>query len=451
MTEFNENIENNSLTEQHTSDLEIDENTKAYADMNHRRPVSGFRQRRTGANWSDPKGRTQTPRKRPRNYTNSPKSLNNTNSPGDNYAVEEDEAISQRLDTIYREISDMKEDMAELFAENQKLNERCTRIDNQARRNNMKIWNILEDRNETKFDIKRRVTDLFGEYGIKISPRDIDRVFRIGTRDYRGNTPRCTLVHFIHAEDKELVMSRGRHMFNDYRVRLENDYPPEIDENIKELRPLLQAAHRSKNEAGERCYKAKLIADRLTVNGKQYTVETVSKLPVDLRPENVSTPQKEGITSFFTKHSPLSNHHHATQKIDGETYNCNEQYYMQQKALTFADQATATQVMQETDPRIQKNLCKKFDKLDQKAWNEKRVNTMTIGLLAKFTQNAHLKAFLLKTGTTSIQECNRSDKFWGIGLSLGNPNIWKRNFWAGNAKNQLGILLMDLRTELKRE
>lgn len=168
----------------------------------------------------------------------------------------------------------------------------------------------------------------------------------------------------------------------------------------------------------------------------------MERLPEDLKPENVKKPSKG------CKNSPLSNHHIATQKIDGETYNCNEQYYKQQKALTFSDTITAEQVMEIADPKTQKKVCKKFDKLDQKAWDIKRLNTMRIGLHAKFTQNANLKDFL---GTTTIQECNRRDSFWGIGMSLGNPSIWKYpHVWLGKANNQLGSLLMDLRLELKQ-
>ena len=173
-------------------------------------------------------------------------------------------------------------------------------------------------------------------------------------------------------------------------------------------------------------------------------------MPSELQPKNVSTPQKNGITAFFSKNSPLSNHHMANQRVEGTDYSSNEQYYMQQKALCFADPTTARNVMKERDPRKQKAMCKKYDKLDQTAWHNKRLNVMRIGIQSKFTQNTHLRNFLIDTGNTNILECNRSDPFWGIGMGLNNPAIWTRNSWTGKAKNQLGQVLMDLRTELKR-
>lgn len=81
-------------------------------------------------------------------------------------------------------------------------------------------------------DVKRKVLELLGEYGININFRDIDLVYRIGP--ITGKKPRCILVHFLHAEDKELTISRGKQMFIDYSVRLEDDFPPEIEKKGKE-------------------------------------------------------------------------------------------------------------------------------------------------------------------------------------------------------------------------
>lgn len=239
-------------------------------------------------------------------------------------------------------------------------------------------------------------------------------------------------------------------MFKDYGVRLDDDYPIEIEDNRRDLKPVMHAAKNMKDEAGKHKYSAKLNADRLIINGKPYTVNNTQRLPNELKPENLSTLQKDGITAFFTKHSPLSNHHKADQKIENTKYSSNEQFYMQQKAYVFGDPTTAQRVMREKDPRLQKNMCKKFDKLDQTEWNNRKLNIMRTGINAKFTQNSHLKNFLVKTGSTNILECNKFDSFWGIGMALNNPDVWVRNSWAGNAKNQLGLLLMELRTELKR-
>ena len=75
---------------------------------------------------------------------------------------------------------------------------------------------------------------------------------------------------------------------------------------------------------------------------------------------------------------------------------------------------------------------------------------MEEGLKHKFGQNPRLKQFLLATETTVLLEANPKDKFWGVGMSLRNPNIWKKNSWHGKAQNHLGRLLAELRRTYKR-
>ena len=74
---------------------------------------------------------------------------------------------------------------------------------------------------------------------------------------------------------------------------------------------------------------------------------------------------------------------------------------------------------------------------------------MNIGLHAKFKQNAKLKQTLLNTNNNTLIEASPGDKFWGTGMGIYHPNLWRRNILLGQAKNHLGRELMDLRRELK--
>ena len=56
------------------------------------------------------------------------------------------------------------------------------------------------------------------------------------------------------------------------------------------------------------------------------------------------------MTAFFTRASPLSNHHDSPMKVEGQSFKSNEQYYMFKKATTFADKETADAIMRESDP-----------------------------------------------------------------------------------------------------
>ena len=64
---------------------------------------------------------------------------------------------------------------------------------------------------------------------------------------------------------------------------------------------------------------------------------------------------------------------------------------------------------------------------------------MIDGITAKFAQNYKLTNFLSKFKDHNFVECNAYDSFWGIGLSLNNPDVMDRKKWKG--KNILGECL----------
>ena len=72
---------------------------------------------------------------------------------------------------------------------------------------------------------------------------------------------------------------------------------------------------------------------------------------------------------------------------------------------------------------------------------------MKIGLEAKFRDTK----LLVGTGDSVLMEASPFDKFWGVGLSMYNHRIWTKNNWIGTAKNTMGLLLSDLRREIRHE
>ncbi len=67
------------------------------------------------------------------------------------------------------------------------------------------------------------------------------------------------------------------------------------------------------------------------------------------------------------------------------------------------------------------------------------------GILAKFQQNELLANYLINTGEKVIGE-STTDKYWGVGMSLTNPNVLDKNHWQG--KNIMGLVLQAVRAEL---
>lgn len=73
-------------------------------------------------------------------------------------------------------------------------------------------------------------------------------------------------------------------------------------------------------------------------------------------------------------------------------------------------------------------------------WANMKVKRMRAVLKSKFhpVREFELAVKLMDTGDANIIENSRSDPFWGIGSS-------------GHGKNMLGVLLMELRSELQKE
>ena len=133
-------------------------------------------------------------------------------------------------------------------------------------------------------------------------------------------------------------------------------------------------------------------------------------------------------------------------EVDGITYNCAEQYMMEQKARFFKDAEIAEKIMQSKSPREQKALGRQVRNFDADKWMEVCYDIVKKGNLAKFSQNPYLLDVLATTKGTEIVEASPDDKIWGIGYSEHNKLAWNKETWDG--LNLLGKVLDDVRDEL---
>ena len=257
------------------------------------------------------------------------------------------------------------------------------------------------------------------------------------------------MVQFFHYGERETVFARSEMIRNRFKIRIEEDFPPLIDNRRRELYPIMKAIRKSQVNAYKRNYVAKIQYDKLLVNGKAFTVDTLNQLPDAISTEKLTTIKRGDTIIFRSKYSPLSNFYQSDQKQENVTYNCNEQRYTHKKALTFNDHDTAGKILKEKTPVNQKRLGTKTKRFDHKIWSDRKVDIMAEGLEAKFTQNEYLKNFLLNTGEATLVEASPEDKFWGAGHSIDDPRIWNTRRWSNTAKNTLGELLMELRRHLK--
>ncbi len=133
----------------------------------------------------------------------------------------------------------------------------------------------------------------------------------------------------------------------------------------------------------------------------------------------------------------------------GFSYTSLEQYMMHRKALRFGDDGIAAQIMSTDDPAQIKALGRKVSGYDNHVWNGVRQIVVYEGLLAKFSQNDDLKQLLLATGDEPMAECAATDRIWGNGMSMSDPERSDRAKWQG--QNLMGYTLMQVRERLRGE
>ena len=313
-----------------------------------------------------------------------------------------------------------------LKIENQSLEEK---IENYSRKNNIRLYNIPENRNA---DIEDVVINLVNKHlpykQTEFDERTFENVHRIGRA--KSETTRIVIAHFCNYKDKRSLMSVKGSFREKENVSMSDDYSTETAQNHKEIFPVYKSIQEKLEELGEPCNTVYLKQDKLSFKGEWYTADELENLPTGFSPE-LSTPQKNDVTAFFSRRSPLSNHYKCDFKVKGEAYNCLEQYLMIQKAILFGDQQSVVALAKEQNPVSQKIIGAKISNFRRDVWQAEAGKILYEGLCAKFSQNPILKKFLLETNETELVEANPRDSFFGIRIGLNNPAVWDRASWKG--------------------
>lgn len=152
-----------------------------------------------------------------------------------------------------------------------------------------------------------------------------------------------------------------------------------------------------------------------------------------------------GIKYKFFWSGIFSNWHPSEFIIDGITFNSGEQWMMYQKAKIFNDAISMDKILNETNPKIQKQLGRNVENFDPNIWDDVRYDLVKIGLREKFLQNEDMLKYLLEYEGYQIVEASPYDRIWGIGF-LDKDAIANINDWG---ENLLGKILTELSIELR--
>lgn len=125
-----------------------------------------------------------------------------------------------------------------------------------------------------------------------------------------------------------------------------------------------------------------------------------------------------------------------------------EQSMMAEKAACF-DPSMIEDIIDAKTPAEAKRLGRQVENYNESVWNEVRFRVVVEGNIAKFSQNPHLKTYLLSTNNAILVEACKTDRIWGVGLGVSDPLVMDPKNWKG--QNLLGFALMVVRERLARD
>lgn len=180
-------------------------------------------------------------------------------------------------------------------------------------------------------------------------------------------------------------------------------------------------------------------------------IHTISKLE--------SQGRKPDFIGFWGDEDYMSNFypnaHFKAQLPDGSwhEFDYSEQYFMHQKALTFNDSITDSEILTPGQkPYAYKKLGRKVQHFNENTWNTVSYEAMFKACFHKFIQNDDICSKLIQTKDAVLVECSPFDRIWGIWMAQedekGNPLPW-RDYKNWRGENRLGFILMDVRDAIK--
>jgi ribA/ribD-fused uncharacterized protein len=304
-------------------------------------------------------------------------------------------------------------------------------------RDNPIIEGIVQHKEE---DCTQKVKKFFAEQ-LKIPNSfnfTITRCHRLFTRQANEKSRHSPIIcRFLFLHEREKVWA-ARFNLKGSNYFLKEHFPQEINQRRSLLFPILKKA-KSLN------MKASIQVDKLIVDSKSYTVDSLDKLPAKLDPADAATQRDHKVAAFYTKANPLSNFFPTPLlEIDGVKYASVEQYLQSQKAYFAEEPQIAAKIKDTVNPAECKLMGDRLV-VNNQDWLSVAKTLVYKACKNKFHSDPRARKFLLDTGNTILIEAG-PDKVWGVGLKLNNPQILNCDAWQGD--NLLGKILMSVRSEL---
>ena len=354
------------------------------------------------------------------------------------------ESLTHEVESMQRVINNLESEKNALQRTCDKLHDNNLKTEIHRRECNVIFEGIDETHGEDHLLLYNKVVKVMNRMEVfnnSAANAVIVRCQRIGP--FLKGQSRPVMCQFLRFRDALLLLQNRKQLPS--KVYVSEDFPPEIEERRKKLRPIFNRAKLMDQYKG----KCRLVVDKLVIKGKAFTVGPINNLvdlPKELCPRKSAERENDEILAFFTQGSPFSNFHPSPFEKDGVKYVCNEQYIQAKKAEIFDDDIAHASIMKTTNPYEMKKIGKRIRNFVGQLWLKESEKVAIDGCVAKFSQNPELRQNLMETGNKLIAEAS-TDKTWGTGESLNSPGVLQKSSWTGS--NLLGKVLMAVRDQLK--
>ena len=269
----------------------------------------------------------------------------------------------------------------------------------------------------------------------------ISTVKRVGRKNQHRNRP--TVISFVYKADAINLLEHKKKLQKG--IYVDKEYPEEVEERRRYLRPILRAARQNPKYKG----LCRMEEDVLVINSTRYTKDNLHKLPKTIDRYHSTSKRNKEVIGFFGELNPFSNFHEVSFEMDGVTFHSTEQWIQYQKAKLFGDNDTGEKIMKTTRAIECKKLSYDIEDYNEDEWKENIEKLCYRGIKEKFVQHEWLTKLLLETGNKCIVE-STSNTIWGTGVALGDKDALNKNKWNGEGETGLmGTMLMKIREELK--
>lgn len=333
--------------------------------------------------------------------------------------------------------------------ENVTLKQRAINSENYSRRNNLvfsgKGIKQLDPVSDNQNDGANHTLEVVKKIMIHRMNIDAERVN--GMQIVRchelvsSNLLRSIIIRFEHFQDRQFVWSK-RSNLSKSDIYVSENFAFETENKRKHLYPIAAKA----KKMPQYHKKVNITLDKLCIDNKWYTEETLCNLPSDLSILSTCEKRDDKVVVFGGSNSqyhPLSNFKYKKFNCYEQSYTSVEQGYAHRKAIENGDVMSARNIMFTSNPHECKRLGRKVSPFDGKMWEEKKNGIMADLVTASILQNTETKKFLMNTEDRYIIEANARDTHFASGYAFTD----RRNMDPVNllGKNELGEILMAIR------